>query len=695
MDTLPAGDFAREVGPLVRAAHARLPAALRTTLRPAFLHSVGVSASATLVAPKDLSAAMELLRVPGAQREDFLARLRKARETWSPEDIAAVDMDEFRLYLQGAAAARAGRCADARAAWKAVLALPADQRRYRGVWAAYMLARSYAGVGQWACGTAADGDSPAAAEAHRLATKWFARTRELAAQGLADKAVGVAADRLGLGVESFGWEARAALERGDLDRAIELYAAQASFGDSGALLSLQMLAAQLIRAPDEALVGHAKAPARRTLLTAWLLAQDRYALDAGLPEDQQVWDDAHGLTVRAPHGAPDARWLRALEAAHARAVQGADRVAWLAYRAGHFDQAARWLKRASGGAGEPSAVALWMSAKLAIRAGDLRQGAKLLGKATRAFAEGERWRYDGGPSWDSWESWGVFGDGLVPKDRARAERAILALVRDEMPQALELLARTGYWTDAAFVAERLVTTRQLKRLVDRSFPAEAARGPQGEEPADLWDYRNTPAGGIRYLLGRRLVREGRAAEAAPYFPPSLRPVLARYVELSKRVKASGLEPRARAAVWWELALLTRQQGMELMGYENAPDWTWAAGNYELDDATQVRAKMVSKRSRFAPTKAERRAWKRTAAKPYKRFHYRYLAAKRAAKAAALLGPDDEAGDRMLCVATRWLLKRDPEAARVYYRAFLKRNNLRPWAERFGQDCPAVPPIGGE
>jgi len=195
---------------------------------------------------------------------------------------------------------------------------------------------------------------------------------------------------------------------------------------------------------------------------------------------------------------------------------------------------------------------------------------------------------------------------------------------------------------------------------------------------------------LRYLLGRRLVREGRAAEAAPYFPPAYRHALARYVALLGRTRDAHLTPRAQAAAWWELAVLTRTQGMELMGSEEAPDWAELFGNYELDDATVVRAGLKAKGARFPPTRGEQRAWKRTGAKPYKRFHYRYLAAERAAKAAALLGPDDEAGDRMLCVATSWLLNRDPQAARVYYRAFLKRNNRRPWAERFGQVCPPVP-----
>ena len=679
MDTLPAADFARELLPLLRRAHDALPAAVRDHLKPAAFD--GAEDPVELAARQDLVHAMEALRVPGAQREDFLARLRKARRTWAPADLAAVDIDEFRLYLQGAAAARAGQCQAARAAWKGVLALPKTKRLHRGVWAAYMLGRSWAGVGRWACQGA---DEPAKAK------RWFGKARELAAQGLANKRVGAAADRLGLGVESLGWEARAAWNHGDLDGAIRAYAAQASLGDGGALVSLQMLAAELVSAPPPALVGHAKSPARRALVTAWLLAQDRYSLDQGLPESQQVWETGDGATVEAPEGAPDARWLRALEAAGVRDVAGADRVAWLAYRAGHFHQAARWLKRGDGA----SPVALWVGAKLAIRRGKLQRGAKLLARAARGFGEDERWTYESSPTWGSWDSWGWFGGSLRPRDRTRAELAILSLVRAEMPRALELLARTNYWSDAAYVADRLVTTKQLKRFVDRAYPSvpKADNEEDGEADQDGPADAKTRASAFRYLLGRRLVRDGRAAEALPYFPADQRPALERYIAVLRRTRDKSLPPRAQAAAWWELAVLTRTKGMELMGSEEAPDWTELEGYNELDDAAAQREELAAKGARFAATKTEKGLAKRTGVKPYKRFHYRYLAAQQAARAAALLGPDDEAGDKILCVATRWLLKRDPEAARVYYRAFLKRNNLRPWAGRFGQVCPPVPAI---
>jgi len=95
-----------------------------------------------------------------------------------------------RLYTAGAVDFHKGDSDKAIARFQAILDLPATERRDREVWAAFMLGRLY-------------GSKNDIAEA----SKSFAATRELANNG--------APDPLGLGVASFGEEARVHLKRAE------------------------------------------------------------------------------------------------------------------------------------------------------------------------------------------------------------------------------------------------------------------------------------------------------------------------------------------------------------------------------------------------------------------------------------------------------------------------------------------------
>lgn len=68
---------------------------------------------------------------------------------------------------------------------------------------------------------------------------------------------------------------------------------------------------------------------------------------------------------------------------------------------------------------------------------------------------------------------------------------------------------------AAYFAEYVLSANELKAFVEKNFPASATRTQTGN------DAINSPAesaGEIRYTLARRLLREGRWAEARGFFP---------------------------------------------------------------------------------------------------------------------------------------------------------------------------------
>ena len=105
------------------------------------------------------------------------------------------------------------------------------------------------------------------------------------------------------------------------------------------------------------------------------------------------------------------------------------------------------------------------------------------------------------------------------------ELGVLHLARGDYASSLDALLRAGFWADAAYVAERVLTLEELEAYVQRNWPepprptaAQPAPGAQAADKRGLY-YRDqasfhdqasfTPvqeATMIRYLLARRLAR---------------------------------------------------------------------------------------------------------------------------------------------------------------------------------------------
>jgi hypothetical protein len=528
---------------------------------------------------------------------------------------------EFADYLHGAIAYHRGALPRARAAWERLLERPAGERRRRSTWAAFMLGKANL------------------RQAPDAAIRWFEKTRELAEEGFPDP--------LGLAAESYGWQARLELNRKRMDKALRLYFLQWKTGDPTALSSLRFTAAKALDDP-KALVGVALSDEARPIMTAYVIS--RWGQDEG------------GLLDPAPAR----KWLEAIRKAEPKSVFDADRLAWVAYRAGDFAAAEEWLKKAP----YDKSMTYWIQAKLLMRAGKLAEAERLLKHGGRIFLP-----RGPGPDHDPWAAYEA-GVLFALQPRVYGEWGAVELASGDYTGALFPLLSGGYWTDAAYVAERVLTTEELKKHLDTDRSAELA----AHRPHDYGDGWELVYGGLvspsnermeyklRYLLGRRLVREERYEEALKFLPTSL----GLPVKTLARAFAEGgdmqrpAEERARAL--FRAACITRHQGLELMGAELEPDWFVYQGSYENEPFAKARTSGAFQH--LGSTQDERQRVRRRAAVPMKRFHYRYRGADLARAAAALLSDGSPEKASLLVTGGNWLEGRDPEAARPFYDALL-------------------------
>lgn len=547
---------------------------------------------------------------------DGLASLEAADD--SAPDPASLEVPaglppDVALYLKGAIAWHGGDFMEAEDAWTRLLALPEAQRRHRSTWAAFMLGRY-----------ALDGEEP------EEAIRFFRLTHELAAKGFADS--------LGLAAASLGLEAKVELDQGHPEKALVLYQRQGAAGDETATNSVAFVSSGLLASDEPG-------------------ALDRVVRD---PEARAVFTSY--IVSRATESAES--WLKALDAAGVRDQAGADRIAWAAYLAGDFEQARAWLDRAQ----ESSPIARWVRARLLLRDGKFDEARELLAGVARDLPE------TGLTLDEAFFFASESGEVLLAPQRAAGEEAVIRLTQKDFTGALGELLRAGYWMDAAYLSEQVLSADELKAYVDANWPADLAAK---YEPPDDDEWEPMLSGGytvvpperlardLRYLLGRRLAREGRRSEAAAYLTGE---PLAGLESLDAHL-AAGRDARrsrpARADELFAAACVLRHQGMEVTGTEIEPDWTLFGGSYDLGSIVGARdgnRLLVQSREEAARVRKNR-------VEP-RRFHYRFRAADLAWDAARLL-PNGDRKAEMLATAGNWIKYWDPEVADRFYKELVR------------------------
>ncbi len=616
---------------------------------------------------KDFDSAVQEARIKPADAAKAKEQHKQARAaldataSGTPTPLPAEFDSEFADYHKGAAAYLNQQWDEARAAWKNLLKRPEQDRHYRTVWAAFMLGKV----------ALKEKDFPTAAQ-------WFQRTRELAKNGFADSS--------GLAAESYGWEGRAEWKQDHPETAAPLFMNQLALGDDSAVVSLKALIPdrepvegmlnygpefedrqswndEQKRAEEEKEISKLKAAAQnpllRRLVTVHILATastpDLYADETGNKPVNRC-----------------ARWLNVISDLRPGQLDDAEYLGWVAYNNGDYKGAAHWLELSKG----DSAAALWLKAKLQLRAGKFADATNTMARAVEIMKtspgytsrEGEEWTT--GDLFSQGEHWGF-------ASTASGDLGGLQLARGDFVQALDVLFKGQLWEDAAFVAERVLTANELKQYVDAL--------PKTEPPKEGEDYNKK----LRYLLGRRLVREDRYDDAKQYLPPPYDKVLEKYVQALKDGANEKLSKTERAHAWFTAAWLARYDGMELMGTEGAPDAFAESGSFEMPDLAKERRtgayqtvaydkegkasydgngnpKMKSVPAFLKASAKEVQRLNTNKIAPDIRFHYRLIAGALAMKAAALLPDNSEELADVVNQAGMWVKDRDQKVGNRYY-----------------------------
>jgi tetratricopeptide (TPR) repeat protein len=578
------------------------------------------------------------------QRRAILRDYQKAREllnerTRENDDTASSSVDqpprattnetikvpanlppEFARYLRGLIAYHEGKHAAAEVVWQSLLQLPAEQRRLRTVWATYMLGRN-----------AGDTDK---------AIEYFRRVRSLVQEGFPDK--------LGLAVASIGWEARAEWKKGNTLRAIQLYAEQFAAGDHSALNSLHTYVVPKALDKDSATLQELAAhPIAQRIVTAYVISCGTWGLEE---EDKNRGE----------------RWLEAMEQVEVKDVAAAERLALAAYQYGKMDLAQRWLKRAPGA----SPTANWLRAKLLLRAGKVNEAAALLAGITKFFPLEQHTN----TITQFHET--LSGEGFVTVgQQVLGELGILHLQRRDYTQALDALLNAGYWMDASYIAERVLSPEELKRYVDAHWPNIVPAAENESEDNEHWENAASPhaiSKQLRYLLARRLTRISRGIEAANYFPPEMRSGFDSLADALKRCHDASLPKAERAKAFWSAAQMVRTNGMELLGTESEPDWAIYKGTFDLESILALRSETAQSTNIVRASEDELKRTEAHASDPDLRYHYRYVAADLGWRAAELMPNNSDDTARVLCQAGTWIKNLDPQLADRFYKALVRR-----------------------
>jgi hypothetical protein len=520
--------------------------------------------------------------------------------------------EEFQLYRMGVQdmGLIGGPEETSENGWKKLLMLAPDRRRYRTTWALYMLGNIQAD--------------------HREAKKYYDSLRHAVLGGYHDSlhlaATSFKKESLKVGISSLN--SFIALSK--------MYLAGFHYGDAE-IKDLQGLAWVILNDPktlDEESLSLLIQPEVLGVLNAIIL------------------DDLGHREVSRQSLA--AKFYQRLDQREVFSVTNAEILAWGAYTVGEYDLAQKWL----GLADVKKYLTLMLKSRLAARNGDLDGSLKIAGAALHAYRQQMNFdplTMDQFPARDF--DW-------VPTAPAElgffmGQTATMALNMKKTDLAFKFFLAGRHWLDAAYLAEQILTTKQLQALTKEAYTV-ATINKKKSGIQTVW---------LKHLLARRLMREEKFDDAIVLFKnkPSandahdfvqieydLKNLATQYKTKIKLSKKTGISADEKAANLFAAATLKRKYGLELFGTDVEPDWAIFDGQY---DPTPIHSSQPNqKRLTFQHCDD--------------RFHYRYEAvdlAQQAAKSSSYT----EFSCKVLGTAGNWIKDRNAEVGKGIYKVASK------------------------
>ena len=279
-----------------------------------------------------------------------------------------------------------------------------------------------------------------------------------------------------------------------------------------------------------------------------------------------------------------------------------------------------------------------------------------------------------------------FNEKAELSERVTGEKGLAALCGGDFIEALKLFTRGGFYTEADYVTECVLTTGELKDFVD-SIKDERTAGDKSK------------LAHLRARLASRLFRDGRMEEALEYVSADLAPKARTYVILIRLAERTDIADRARADAYWRAALIIGDIGETILrapiglswsadGSDAKPDSNWYVGYGFLPHNRLNKEREyehAQKHTLIAPAQDEVRrlnTWiEGHVEKPVRSERdARYATFDLALKAARLLPDNDPAGGQILQYAGNLLKYRERKAANPAYVLLVTRFKQTPYGE---------------
>lgn len=537
-------------------------------------------------------------------------------KNWLDEATLALIPKEFSLYLQGAVAYRSGLSDKAREQWKALLALPAEKRKYKTIWAAWMLART----------STADGE----------AMQWYAKVKQYKKDGFPDS----------IQVTERDWTSFFSLKSGDYSTALSIYIKEGKNGDSDSVAAANNINEVFYQALQKhqkdlssLFKSFSKNPEHALAFSYYLT---RYSHNNG--EALQNKKRGHDLIL----------WIKTLRESDRKNVDKELGIcAASAYAINDEKSLALCLKSML----KPTTESLWLKAKLATRKGKLTEAANVYQQATESIKkEGVT------PGNSNVYYYGNFRvTGEIANNRyfnLYSEYACVELGQKNYGKALDLFLTADNSPDAAYIAETLLSPVDLLNYYRNSKVAQKSD----------W---------IRALLTRKLMRNEYFKDAKSFALDKHLKVYDEYIR-NYRVginKSTPIEKRVEAFII--ASSLMRRHGNDLFFLENGSRpflRISAAGRtmHEKYDQSVYSKKPLPNANEFIPkiTPDELKRIKQNYVRISPVSTKERLAADLLYRAAILLPKNNEQAAKLLWEAGVATIA-DPKVADKYYQALVK------------------------